>query len=52
MYDFVELLAPHLPKKFVRKAEQMKTQEQLDQRTTELTIPYHGIEGGLAASQA
>jgi LysR family transcriptional regulator, cys regulon transcriptional activator len=52
MYDFVELLAPHLPKKFVRKAEQMKTQEELDQRTTALAIPYHGIEGDLAASQA
>ena len=24
MYDFIELLAPHLPRKFVRKAEQLK----------------------------
>lgn len=52
MYDFVELLPPHLPKKFVRKAEQMKTQEELDPTAAALAIPYHDIESGLAASQA
>jgi len=40
MYDFIEQLAPHLPKKFVRKAEQLKTQEELDRKWNALAIPH------------
>jgi LysR family cys regulon transcriptional activator len=43
MYDFVESLAPHLPKKFVKRAEQMKTQGELDRRLSLLSVPERGI---------
>jgi LysR family transcriptional regulator, cys regulon transcriptional activator len=43
MYDFIELLAPHLPKKFVRKAERLKTQEELNRDVSTLTIPEQTI---------
>ena len=39
MYDFIELLAPHLPRKLVRKAEQLKTQEELNRKWAGLAIP-------------
>jgi LysR family transcriptional regulator, cys regulon transcriptional activator len=39
MYDFIELLAPHLPKRFVKKAEQLKTQEELHRKWDSLEIP-------------
>jgi LysR family transcriptional regulator, cys regulon transcriptional activator len=43
MYDLLELLAPHLPKKFVKKAEQFKTQEKLDRKLSSLSVPERGI---------
>jgi LysR family transcriptional regulator, cys regulon transcriptional activator len=43
MYDFIELLAPHLPRKLVRKAEQVKTQEELNRKMNALTIPERSI---------
>jgi LysR family cys regulon transcriptional activator len=39
MYDFIELLAPHLPKKLVRKAEQTKNQDELNRKCLDLAIP-------------
>jgi LysR family transcriptional regulator, cys regulon transcriptional activator len=39
MYDFIELLAPHLPRKLVRKAEHMKTQEELKRKWAALNVP-------------
>jgi LysR family cys regulon transcriptional activator len=43
MYDFIELLAPHLPKKLVRKAEHLKSQEELNLAMAPLTIPGRSI---------
>jgi LysR family cys regulon transcriptional activator len=43
MYEFLELLAPHLPKKFVKKTEQFKTQEELDRQLSSLSVPQRGI---------
>lgn len=43
MYDFIELLAPHLPRKFVRKAEQLSTQEELNRKMSTLAIPQRSI---------
>lgn len=43
LYDFIELLAPHLPKKFVRKAERLKTQEELNRDLEKLAIPKRSI---------
>jgi LysR family cys regulon transcriptional activator len=39
MYEFVELLAPHLPRKFVREAERMETQEDVDRLVADLKVP-------------
>jgi LysR family transcriptional regulator, cys regulon transcriptional activator len=43
MYDFVERLAPHLPKKSVRKLEQLKTQQEVDAKTADIEIPWRGF---------
>jgi LysR family cys regulon transcriptional activator len=43
MYDFLELLAPHLSKKFVRKAERLKTQDELNRDLSGLSIPLRSI---------
>jgi LysR family transcriptional regulator, cys regulon transcriptional activator len=43
MYDFIELLAPHLPKKLVRKAELFKTQEELNRDLGKLVIPKRSV---------
>jgi LysR family cys regulon transcriptional activator len=43
MYDFVELLAPHLPKKLVRKVEQLKTDQQQEQELAAMTIPRRSM---------
>src|ERR1700677_3249212 len=43
MYDFIELLAPHLPKKLVKKVEPLKTQEELERRLGPLAIPERSI---------
>src|ERR1700688_179476 len=39
MYEFIELLAPHLPRKLVRETEKMETQEDVDRILTDLKIP-------------
>jgi LysR family cys regulon transcriptional activator len=39
MYEFVELLAPHLPAKLVRAAEKAETQEKVDQLLPVLEVP-------------
>jgi LysR family cys regulon transcriptional activator len=43
MYDFIEGLAPHLPKTFVKKAELIKTQQELSKKLGTLAIPRRGI---------
>jgi LysR family cys regulon transcriptional activator len=43
MYDFIELLAPHFPKKIVRKAEQLKNHEELSRLFHGIAIPVKGI---------
>jgi LysR family transcriptional regulator, cys regulon transcriptional activator len=52
MYDFIELLAPHLPKKFVRKAEQLKGEEELARKVSTLVIPARGIQVAVGAAPA
>jgi LysR family cys regulon transcriptional activator len=42
MYDFIEIFAPHLPRKFVRKAEQIKSPEVLNRALDGLDIPVRG----------
>ena len=39
MYEFIELLAPHLPRKLVRETEKMETQEEADRLLGALKIP-------------
>jgi LysR family cys regulon transcriptional activator len=39
MYEFIELLAPHLPKKLVRETEKLETQEEVDRILGDLQIP-------------
>jgi hypothetical protein len=39
MYEFIELLAPHLPKKLVRETEKLETQEEVDRILGDLDIP-------------
>jgi LysR family transcriptional regulator, cys regulon transcriptional activator len=39
MYEFIELLAPHLPKKLVRETEKQETQEEVDRILGDLDIP-------------
>jgi LysR family cys regulon transcriptional activator len=43
MYDFIEFLAPHLPRKYVRNAEQIKTQEELNRKVGAVAIPQRSI---------
>jgi LysR family transcriptional regulator, cys regulon transcriptional activator len=43
MYEFIELLAPHLPRKFVRKAELQKNQQELNRKIAALTVPQRNI---------
>jgi len=39
MYEFIELLAPHLPRKLVREVEKFETQEEADRVLKDLVIP-------------
>ncbi len=39
MYEFIELLAPHLPRKLVRDAEKCDTQEEAERVLADLKIP-------------
>jgi LysR family cys regulon transcriptional activator len=43
MYDFIELLAPHLTRSRVRKAEQIKSPEALKRAVSALEIPLKGV---------
>jgi LysR family transcriptional regulator, cys regulon transcriptional activator len=43
MYDFIELLAPHLPRKFVRKTEQLKSPVDFERAVSALKIPAKGM---------
>jgi hypothetical protein len=47
MYDFIELLAPHLPRELVRETEQSGTQEDVDRICADLHIPLPDRTGGL-----
>jgi LysR family cys regulon transcriptional activator len=39
MYEFIELLAPHLPRRLVREVEKFETQEEADRILKDLIIP-------------
>jgi hypothetical protein len=39
MYEFIELLAPHLPRKLVREAEKAETQEDIGRILGALNLP-------------
>ena len=43
MYEFIELLAPHLPRKLVREAEKLETQEEVDRVLKDLVIPQRDL---------
>jgi LysR family cys regulon transcriptional activator len=43
MYEFIELLAPHLPRKLVRETEKLETQEEVDKILADLLIPARDI---------
>jgi LysR family cys regulon transcriptional activator len=43
MYEFIELLAPHLPRKLVRETEKMETQEDVDRILEDLHIPLRDM---------
>jgi hypothetical protein len=43
MYEFIELLAPHLPRKLVRETEKMETQEDVDRILDDLHIPLRDM---------
>jgi LysR family cys regulon transcriptional activator len=42
MYEFIERLAPHLPRKLVREAEKSATQDEVDRIVAPLQIPLRG----------
>src|SRR6202046_2037929 len=43
MYEFIELLAPHLPRKLVRETEKLETQEEVNRILDDLHIPLRDI---------
>ena len=43
MYEFIERLAPHLPRKLVREAEKSVTQDEVDRIVAPLQIPLRGM---------
>ena len=43
MYEFIELLAPHLPRRLVRETEKVETQEEVDRLLSGLQIPLRDI---------
>jgi hypothetical protein len=43
MYEFIELLAPQLPRKLVREVEKLETQEEADKILKDLLIPLRDI---------
>jgi LysR family cys regulon transcriptional activator len=50
MYEFIELLAPHLPRKLVRETEKADTQDEVDRVFDDLRIPLRGRTAPLPAS--
>jgi hypothetical protein len=50
MYEFIELLAPHLPRKLVRETEKAETQDEVDRVFDDLRIPLRGRTAPLPAS--
>jgi LysR family cys regulon transcriptional activator len=47
MYEFIELLAPHLPQKLVRKSESSDTEEEVDRVVSGLDIPQRDDESAV-----
>ena len=43
MYEFIELLAPHLPRKLVRETEKLETQEEVDRILDDLHVPVRDL---------
>jgi hypothetical protein len=43
MYEFIELLAPHLPRRLVRETERLETQEEVDRILGDLQIPLRDM---------
>jgi hypothetical protein len=43
MYEFIELLAPHLPRKLVRDTEKLETQDEVDRLLSDLHIPLRDM---------
>jgi len=43
MYEFIELLAPHLPRRLVRETEKLDTQEEVDRILADLAIPARDV---------
>ena len=43
MYEFIELLAPHLARKLVKETEKLETQEEVDRILSGLHIPLRDI---------
>jgi LysR family cys regulon transcriptional activator len=43
MYEFIELLAPHLPRRLVRETEKLETQEEVDRILEDLHIPARDL---------
>ena len=39
MYEFIELLAPHLPRKLVKETEKLETQDEVNRIIEDLEIP-------------
>ncbi len=42
MYEFIELLAPHLPRRMVRETEKLDTQEAVDEAFSDIEVPLRG----------
>jgi LysR family cys regulon transcriptional activator len=43
MYEFIELLAPHLPRKLVRETEKLETQEEVDRILEDIELPVRDM---------
>jgi LysR family cys regulon transcriptional activator len=45
MYDFLQLLAPHLTRRMVERAVSCRTQHEVDALFEKVPLPIHGISG-------
>jgi LysR family cys regulon transcriptional activator len=43
MYEFIELLAPHLPRKLVRETEKLEAQVDVDTALEDILIPVRDM---------